>query len=867
MSFKKIFVVCLSLTFFLGFKNLKADYEPLDKSQIYELIPSSTRYVKSLLNGWTITIGGEKKESQSIPFYVSNAKEITFEKKLNVNSRDLKNYSWSLYFLGIDDQIEVYINEQYIGKYFGGMTPFQVGIPEKSLRRAGNSLKFVITPAEHGARQAKEQNLFAKKIYQGVVREIFLIGAPQIWIEDLKYKLSWNSNYSKWRVNVSSVVTAGQIETLKNQMRNDSIFSRGQNEAKVTAQPIIYDRFGREIARGSAKQIAITNERTVKTKFSIRVLNPIKWSPNNPVLYRLTFKISKRGKVIDNLSSDLAFRAVNFAKKNNQSFLLLNGKPLKVKGVDYIEDYYHTGASLDASRLKKDAANMKTTGVNLVRCKYQTPHPYFIKVCNKYGLLVLVDLPVYDVPNPLLGSAEIQARMQNIAERTYRIYDANPSVAAWGISEGAVENSEEVLDFQNKILKIFKPKSDKLIYKTISYRSENPVFDKYDFVILRAIGGKKEVWQIQQNVKRIKQESPIPLILNFGLIIQPNNHNGYSDPMSVESQAFYLYRLYKVSQNQNLAGSLIWSYNDYELNNPLLILNNINKNVCFSGLMSVYRTRRQAFSTVQALFNNEKEPLFYAGSHRESGPTIFLIIGLAGVIIAVLMLNRFKRFREYIFRALMRPYNFYADIRDQRIISSLQTYILGILISVSLGLFFASVFFYYRSNEIAEYIFMFVFPLGNLQETFYDLIWTPGLMILTLGVLFFLLIFIIAFVIKLLSYLVKGRIFFNDTFIITIWAATPILFLMPISMVLNRITSFYPDFMIWTMVLALLLFIWTGLRILRSTAVVFDVRTSKSYLIGLTIFAALVAIVLSIYQLKFSIISYGQYLFEAMLKI
>ena len=287
--------------------------------------------------------------------------------------------------------------------------------------------------------------------------------------------------------------------------------------------------------------------------------------------------------------------------------------------------------------------------------------------------------------------------------------------------------------------------------------------------------------------------------------------------------------------------------------------------ICSSGLVDRQRNQRPSYSTVVSIFNKEKDPIFNAGSYSERTPLIYIIMGIILCLIILYLINRFKRFREYLFRAFLRPYNFYADIRDQRIISNVQTLLLGLVISITFSLFTTSVFYYYKSSETAQYIYMLLLPFTFIQEYFYNLIWSPELFVITLSILLFGLIFLISLIIKLFSFFVKGRIFYTDTYTITIWSAVPVLLLLPFTIVLNKLLMLAPD-VIWLIILILIIIIfWILFRIIRATAVVFDIRPMYSYIFGFSFIALIITLLISIYQIQFSLFSYTQYLFSVLL--
>jgi len=300
------------------------------------------------------------------------------------------------------------------------------------------------------------------------------------------------------------------------------------------------------------------------------------------------------------------------------------------------------------------------------------------------------------------------------------------------------------------------------------------------------------------------------------------NHNGYSDPLSIEAQAHYILNSFYVSQDEKSAGNVINSFNDYILDNPALVINNEDMYLCSSGLVSRKREQRLSYNTLQSVFNNEKKPLLNAGSYTEKTPVTFIIVGIVLGIVLVLLINRFRRFREYLFRSMLRPYNFYADIRDQRIMSTVQTALLGVVISATLGIYLSSLFYYFRTDIVPQYIFALFFPQAGFQEWFFRLIWMAELNLVVLTILIFLVAGFIALIIRGMSFFSRNKIFISDTFTIVIWSGVPFLVLLPFSIVLTRLLVYSPAFSTLSVVILAISLVWVWMRILKSTSVVFD---------------------------------------------
>ncbi len=864
---KRILLILTILTFFCNNDLAASNYTPLTQEQLAEIIPSTKRYVISLSGRWQTSYDGQEWQPTYIPNSNNTSGEVIYKRVFKIDKNMLGQFVWHLYFLGVEDQVEIYFNDQFIGRYYGGMTPFYVRIPEKMIVGETNTIKLIAAGAEHAARQIKEQNVFSKKVVNGIIREPLLIGTPAIWISGMDKKTVFTDNFSKARVSGKVSVSAGSIETGSPDSLNSDLIDT--DKFKVSVRTIIYDSAtGDTVSRGASKIIEISKERTLEVSFSHDILSPKLWSPETPHLYKLYVKISKNGKLIDDIAYDIGLRDIRTSTVKGKPGIFLNGMRYEIKGVEYIEDYEGMGQTLTAERFEKDIMMMKVLGANLIRYKFGIPHPYLVNLCNKYGMMLFVELPVYNIPAPILALDEIKVRMQNNAERILMNFDSHPSVIAWGLASGVLENTPEFLSYSTHLAGIFRQSSEKLIYKETFLGSQNLDTKHYDFVCVKFKQQALDFKYLNEELSRMKSlAGETPLVCTFGRSIQPHNHNGFSDPVSLEAQAHFIQNSYRLSRLQSTSGSIVWSFNDYALQNPLLILNLDDNFICTSGLVQRNRQSRLSFNTLQALFNNEKKPLLNAGSYTEKTPLFFIILGILLSILIISMAKRFRRFREYIFRSLLRPYNFYADIRDQRIMSIVQTFLLGIVISMTLGLFFSSVFYFYRNSEIAQYIFMILLPRSSAQQMFFKLVWMPELLAVVMSAFFFFITFLVAFVLKISSLFVKAKIFFTDTMTITIWAGVPVLVLLPVSIILIKLLVLEPALIIFFTAAVIFIALWVFMRLLRSTAVVFDILSIYSYLTGYVILIGLILVIIGMYQVQFSLFSFGEYILQVLMTV
>lgn len=838
------------------------EYTPFSQEEISRIIQSESRFIVNLSGSWEKLDSDDQWQNIKIPASKNTNSKIVYQRTVKIDPNILNKYIWQLFFFGLDDHLEIYFNNQFIGKYFGGLTPFTVQIPSRLIQKETNTIRLELFAARENAQKVKSQYLFSKRIYIDLLRDVLLIGTPQIWISDLKYKTNLKSDFSSANVEINAKISSGSIIPFnpKNQAQ-DSLISLGLGKTSILAEVLIKNKQTNQIVAQTQNQaVEIQQDRTIHFNTNLNVLNPLLWSPENPNLYEIILKISKNNILIDDFSITLGFQSITIAETNNQPTFYLNGKKLIINGVDYIEDYTAYNQTLTSERMENDIKNIKVLGANLIRFKYGIPHPYFVYLCNKYGLLIMMDLPLYYSPANLLLSDDNLVRMRNISERILNYYSNHPSLFCWNISYGIEEGNEKIDNSLNQLLTLFKSVSQKLVSKTILYGVKEINYKNFDFLIVQTTKKYVVKDKILSELERIKNIAKgKPLLLTYGTVIQPDNHNGFSDPHSLEYQSFFIQTYYHIAEEANLNGSIIWSFSDYELESPLLIAENQNKLINTSGLTDRSRNQRISFATLQALFNKEKEPMLDSGSYSEKTPIIFIIIGLILSVAIIFMVNRFRRFREYVFRAFLRPYNFYADIRDQRIMSLFQTISLNIIISFTLGLFVSSVLFYLKSNEYIQFALNLLLPWRNIASFLFDLIWSPELMLFVLSFIFIFLSLIVSSILKVFTFFIRSRIFFTDTLTITTWASIPILILLPFSIVLTKLLSL-SVFLNWIIfLLFIVIIIWTISRIIKSSAVVFDTRISTTYLVAGLFLAVIIGSISAYYHYQVSIFSYINY--------
>ena len=193
----------------------------------------------------------------------------------------------------------------------------------------------------------------------------------------------------------------------------------------------LLDADGREVAKSESSTIMLRAKQTLNTQLlTLNLSAPHLWSPADPYLYKVETTVKVDGCVTDVYETTTGIRDIEF--DTNRGFLL-NGQPLKLKGVNLHQDHAGVGAAipdaLQAWRIKQ----LKKMGCNAYRASHNPMTPALLDICDREGILVIDE-------NRLTGINEEHLRL---LERMIKRDRNHPSVILWsnGNEEWGMENT------------------------------------------------------------------------------------------------------------------------------------------------------------------------------------------------------------------------------------------------------------------------------------------------------------------------------------------------------------------------------------------------------------------------------------------
>ncbi len=161
----------------------------------------------------------------------------------------------------------------------------------------------------------------------------------------------------------------------------------------------------------------------------VRILRPRLWSAEKPYLYTL---VVKKG-------SDIRVRKVGFKDvRISGHTLFVNGRPIKLKGVNRHETNPENGRTVSLDDMLADIRLMKRYNIDTVRTSHYPDHHLWYDLCDRYGIYVIAEANV-EGHEPSWGEKALGRFPEfghSIVERNVRnalFYRNHPSVAMWSM--------------------------------------------------------------------------------------------------------------------------------------------------------------------------------------------------------------------------------------------------------------------------------------------------------------------------------------------------------------------------------------------------------------------------------------------------
>lgn len=303
-----------------------------------------------------------------------------------------------LVFEGVDSCFYVWVNGHFVGYSQVSHMTSEFDIT-RFVKPGTNRLAILVLKWCDGS-YLEDQDMWR---LSGIFRDVYILYRDKKHISDIFVRSGLSNDFTEGTIKCELSLSSGD---------------RSEIEA------ILQDPSGSVIGR---KIISVD----AGGRFEFRLDKPLLWSAETPSLYRL---LLIHGNEI--IPVRTGFRRIEII----DSVILINGRPVKFKGVNRHDSHPETGHAVSLTDMKQDLILMKRHNINAIRTSHYPNDPRFLELCDEMGFYVIDEADLETHGTVVAGDFSMLARdprfekafvdrMERMVER-----DKNhPSVVIWSL--------------------------------------------------------------------------------------------------------------------------------------------------------------------------------------------------------------------------------------------------------------------------------------------------------------------------------------------------------------------------------------------------------------------------------------------------
>ena len=506
----------------------------------------------------------------------------------------------SLVFDGAMANTNVYLNGAHLASHTDGYTPFEVNL--NSALKAGDNLLTVVLDGSENPEIPPFGGLIDYLTYAGIYRDVWIKTVPEISIGNIRAE------------------TLNVLEQQKSLKIWCKLHRELACDSPITITHTLRDNDGQLIAETGSKIYA-----TVKTLLMEGLENIELWDVNNPNLYELTTHIATDSDE-DMVKTNIGFRTAKFTSKG----FFLNGRPLKILGLNRHQSYPYEGYAMGRRAQEKDAEILKfDLGCNLVRTSHYPQSPWFIDHCDRIGLLVFEEIPGWQH----IGGHDWKKRAVNNVANMIRRDRNHPSIILWGVRINESHDDHDFYAETNSLARILDPsrQTGGVRYITDSEFLED-VYTMNDFIQgneeLPGVNHPRIPLQKQQEVTGLNKSVPY-LVTEFNGHTFPTKRTDH-EQRQAEHVIRYLNVLDKTFGDEEISGCIGWCFADYNTHKDF----GAGDRICHHGVMDMFRNPKFASYVYSSQQSPHSKPVLKPVTHWARGER-----NIGGVLPLIILTN------------------------------------------------------------------------------------------------------------------------------------------------------------------------------------------------------------------------------------
>jgi len=349
---------------------IRGNWKSLNGLWQYSILPKSAETIPASFSGKILVPFAVESALSGVGKTVGKDSVLWYQRNI-VLPATFKNNNVLLQFGAVDWLCDVYVNGKKAGTHQGGYDPFSFDITPFLTKKGEQQIAVrVWDPSDDGPQPRGKQVNKPNGIWYTPVTGIW----QTVWIEAVPATYI-NATKQTPDIDKKTLQIAAQVQNI--QEGDQVTFSAWKGGQQIAAQT------------------------TAGTEASLSIPTPELWSTSHPFLYDLKVSVSRKGKILDEVTSYFAMRKISMATGDNgiQRMMLNNEFVFQYGPLDqgWWPDGLYTAPTDEA--LKFDIEKTKEMGFNMIRKHVKVEPARWYRYCDQLGILVWQDMPSGDLGN------------------------------------------------------------------------------------------------------------------------------------------------------------------------------------------------------------------------------------------------------------------------------------------------------------------------------------------------------------------------------------------------------------------------------------------------------------------------------------
>lgn len=293
-----------------------------------------------------------------------------------------------LRFDGVMFGAAVTLNGKPAADFLSSYNRYEFDVTDLVRRDAPNEL----VVRTHGFPKGGEFDTHDDWVLHGIFREVALVGRPNLHLKD-------------WQLTTRLAGSTAEVAL------RAELSGKGAVAWRLVApdgQPVA-------TAEGLTAQVSVANAAL--------------WSAETPTLYRLELTVKdEKGAVTERFTERVGLREVTWDGR----VFKVNGRPVKLRGVDHHDLSPLNGRAITAAEQRRDVELMKAANCNFIRTSHYPPSVALLDVCDELGVYLMDEVP-FGYGDKHLTDASYGPLLRERAELTVKRDKNRPSVVIWSV--------------------------------------------------------------------------------------------------------------------------------------------------------------------------------------------------------------------------------------------------------------------------------------------------------------------------------------------------------------------------------------------------------------------------------------------------